>query len=192
MARPKAFDKDAALSAAIGLFSQRGYEGTSASDLVKGMGIGRQSLYNTFGDKWQLYLAALSHYINESVRAQLEALRVPSRALDGVAAQVALVIEDAIADASPSCLGVGATCEFGRREPEVKAVIDRNGHRLTAALAARIREGQGQGDIATTVIPDEAAAFILAVLMGVKVAARAGITPGQLRSMGAFALKGIQ
>ena len=51
MARPKEFESEAALKKAIGVFSEHGYEGTSTDALVQAMGIGRQSLYDTFGDK---------------------------------------------------------------------------------------------------------------------------------------------
>ncbi len=58
MARPKEFDSDKALNTAIGVFSEHGFEGTSAGMLTDAMKIGRQSLYDTFGDKWQLYCAS--------------------------------------------------------------------------------------------------------------------------------------
>jgi TetR/AcrR family transcriptional repressor of nem operon len=58
MARPREFDTDAALDGAIGVFREHGFEGSSAQMLVDAMGIGRQSLYATFGDKWQLYRSA--------------------------------------------------------------------------------------------------------------------------------------
>ena len=62
MARPKEFDRDEALASAMKVFWERGYEGTSIDDLVKGTGVGRQSLYDTFGDKRGIYLAALNLY----------------------------------------------------------------------------------------------------------------------------------
>ena len=52
MARNKEFDRDDALDAAIGVFREHGFEGTSTDMLVRAMKIGRQSLYYTFGDKW--------------------------------------------------------------------------------------------------------------------------------------------
>jgi AcrR family transcriptional regulator len=54
MARPKEFDEEQVLDAAITVFREHGFEGTSAEMLVRALGIGRQSLYDTFGDKWQL------------------------------------------------------------------------------------------------------------------------------------------
>ena len=66
MARSKEFDRDAALQAAILTFAARGFEGTSTDDLLLAMGIGRRSMYDTFGDKRQLYLAALRRYAADS------------------------------------------------------------------------------------------------------------------------------
>src|SRR5262249_38606558 len=62
MARPKEFDRDAVLDRAVELFWAKGYEATSLGDLVESLGVGKQSLYDTFGDKHALYLAALDRY----------------------------------------------------------------------------------------------------------------------------------
>jgi len=57
MARPKAFIEEQALDAAINVFREHGFEGTSAEMLVRALKIGRQSLYDTFGDKWKIFFA---------------------------------------------------------------------------------------------------------------------------------------
>src|SRR4051794_5154642 len=62
MARPKAFDEDAALVQAMELFWQHGYAGASLAELTACMGISRQSLYDTYGDKHGLFLKALDRY----------------------------------------------------------------------------------------------------------------------------------
>ena len=67
MARPKAFDRDVALQGAISLFREKGYAGASTDDLLAAMGIGRQSMYDTFGDKRGLFLAALERYNGDSI-----------------------------------------------------------------------------------------------------------------------------
>ena len=69
MARPKEFDKDTALHKAIRLFSQQGFAATSTDALMQVMAVGRQSMYDTFGDKRALFLRALELYVTESVQS---------------------------------------------------------------------------------------------------------------------------
>src|SRR5260370_505997 len=63
MARPKEFNRDQVLEKAMGLFWEKGYDGSSVENLVQCTGIGRGSLYDTFSDKHALYLAALDRYM---------------------------------------------------------------------------------------------------------------------------------
>src|SRR5271170_1692502 len=76
MARPREFDADAALDGAIGVFREHGFEGSSAQMLVDAMGIGRQSLYATFGDKWQLYRSAVRRYGMGECAAHFDLIRL--------------------------------------------------------------------------------------------------------------------
>ena len=74
MARSKEFDEERALAAAMNAFWRQGYENTSLEDLIREMGIARQSLYDTFGDKRALYLKAMAFYrerTNLSLRQSL-------------------------------------------------------------------------------------------------------------------------
>jgi TetR/AcrR family transcriptional repressor of nem operon len=67
MARPREFDEDAVLDAAVQCFWKQGYETTSVRDLVAQTGIAAASLYNAFGDKRSLYGRALDHYVEVSI-----------------------------------------------------------------------------------------------------------------------------
>src|ERR687896_537982 len=77
MARPKSFDEEAVLDQAVQLFRERGYEGTSLTDLEAHLGLGRQSLYNSFGDKHSLFLKALDRYRHRMGEAAMAHLNVP-------------------------------------------------------------------------------------------------------------------
>src|ERR1700688_1435987 len=95
MARPREFDAELAMDGAIGVFREHGFEGSSAQMLVDAMGIGRQSLYATFGDKWQLYRSAVRRYGMGECAAHFEALRSGVRAIDGIDAMLRRVVETA-------------------------------------------------------------------------------------------------
>src|SRR3954464_14608505 len=88
MARTKEFDPEAALQSALELFWQRGFEATSMSDLVEHLGIGRASLYATFGTKHELYLKALDRYVETRDPLLLAELSQPGPALPAVRAVV--------------------------------------------------------------------------------------------------------
>ncbi|MFE7533844.1 TetR/AcrR family transcriptional regulator [Streptomyces rhizosphaericola] len=74
MGRPRAFDEDEAVRAAVGLFGGRAYDGVSVDDLVTHLGVHRNSLYKTFGSKRGLYLVALRRHLADDVRPLLDAL----------------------------------------------------------------------------------------------------------------------
>ena len=75
MGRPKAFDPDEALQAGVELFWRQGYAATTTDDLARAMGIGRQSFYDTFGDKRRCYLEALRRYSHAEIGRQVAAMR---------------------------------------------------------------------------------------------------------------------
>ncbi|MEU1291271.1 helix-turn-helix domain-containing protein [Streptomyces sp. NPDC005840] len=74
MGRPRAFDEDEVVRAAVGLFGGRAYDGVSVDDLVSHLGVHRNSLYKTFGSKRGLYLAALRRHLADDVRPLTDAL----------------------------------------------------------------------------------------------------------------------
>src|SRR6478609_6945275 len=84
MARTKEFDPDAVLQSALELFWRRGYEATSMTDLVEHIGIGRASIYATFGSKHELYLKALDRYTETHDPLLMSELSQPGPALPAV------------------------------------------------------------------------------------------------------------
>lgn len=188
MARPKTFDRDEALDAAIGVFREHGFEGTSAGMLVSAMRIGRQSLYDTFGDKWRLYCEAVGRYAQGESLAHLDALNRGPKAIDGLAA----MIERVVKEADQACLGVGSICEFGRNREELNALHSRAEQGLVGALSERIARAQSEGDVSASLAPDEAAGFLLANVAGIRVAARGGADQKHLRALGDLALRALR
>ena len=84
MARPRNFDEEQVLDAAVTCFWERGYEVTSVRDLSVSMGISAPSLYNAFGDKRTLFARALDHYCatrTYRLLAKIEAENTPADAI---------------------------------------------------------------------------------------------------------------
>ena len=188
MARPKAFIEEQALDAAINVFREHGFEGTSAEMLVRALKIGRQSLYDTFGDKWKIYLASVRRYVTAETRAHVLALRSGPDAIDGIRA----MIDRVVADAGQSCLGVNSICEFGRSRPELADLHDAAARAIGAAVVVRFREAQAAGDVTPELDPKDAARFLSASVAGIRIAARGGAATKELRAIGRLALRALQ
>ncbi|MEI4507290.1 TetR/AcrR family transcriptional regulator [Sphingopyxis sp. CCNWLW253] len=188
MARPKTFDDDVALDAAIGVFREHGYEGTSAQMLVDAMGIGRQSLYNSFGDKAGLYGAAVHRYVLGETQAHRETLRTGDRAINGIRAMVDRVVRAA----GQPCLGVNSIAELGTSWPalnEIRATADRS---LRTAIVAQVEVAQADGDIAADLDPDMIATWFVASFAGIRIAARGGASPEHLAYLGELTLRALR
>src|SRR5262245_45794190 len=93
MPRPKSFDEDAVLDRAAQLFQQCGYEATSLADLEAHLGLGRQSLYNAFGDKQSLFLKALERYQRTVTTDDLSRLKSSGGGLDAIRAHFRATVE---------------------------------------------------------------------------------------------------
>jgi len=188
MARPREFDADQALDRAIGVFREHGFEGASAEMLVGAMGIGRQSLYDTFGDKWRLYRSAVRRYGMGECSAHVEALRSGVRAIDGIDAMLRRVVETA----TQPCLGVGSICEFGVSRPDLAEDHAPASKTLREAIAARVSDAQRDGDVAADLDSEAAAEFLVANITGIRVAGRGGADRAALTSLANLALKALR
>src|ERR1700674_2814563 len=116
MARHKEFDREEALQKAMEVFWARGYEAASIQDLVRHMGINRQSLYDTFGDKHALYLQALDRYRRVEGRRLIELLERPGSVKKCMRQVFGEVVEKALCDRERrGCLMGNATSELAGR-----------------------------------------------------------------------------
>ena len=188
MVRPREFDRDEALQRATRAFWANGYASTSTEDLLAAMNIGRQSLYNAFGDKRRLYLEALERYQRESNAANLERLNGSASPLGGIEALLLGLISEDDSVRALGCMGVGAVCEFGAADPELVMLRSKAGPKLFRRLVERIREGQASGEIDRAIDPREAAAFLQMTMQGLQLGARAGGDAKRLRALARFAV----
>ncbi|WP_433040108.1 TetR/AcrR family transcriptional regulator [Dactylosporangium sp. CS-033363] len=97
MGRPRGFDEEAVVRAAVELFAQRAYDGLSVDDLVTGLGVHRNSLYKTFGSKRGLYLTALRKYLEDPHSDQLDLLLLAAAEQAPLDAEVGALISAALA-----------------------------------------------------------------------------------------------
>ncbi|MGP1273088.1 MAG: TetR/AcrR family transcriptional regulator [Phycisphaerales bacterium] len=171
--RPKAFDQTEALEAAMAVFWANGFEGASIADLVTAMGIGRQSLYDTFGDKRALYLAALRHYGERAIAPTLETLAGPGEPVERIRA---IFDRWAAMQTCPDCKGcflAGALAQLDRDDAEAAALVDEMQARLAAAFNDAIVQAQSRHQMPSDIDPADLAAMLVAVGHGLALAGRA-------------------
>ncbi len=190
MARPSEFDRDEAIASAIRVFARHGYEAASTSDLIEGMGIGRQSLYGAFGDKRRLFLEALRRYSDGSLEEMTRALDGGGSAPEAIEAALLVGLGDAD-DLETGCLGVGSIVEFSRSDAEVNALNDAAAALVVAAFAARVKDGIAAGAFDPNLDAQAAGRMLLTLRSGLKVAARGGAGQDELRQAARLALRGL-
>jgi AcrR family transcriptional regulator len=192
MARPKEFDRDVAVERAMSVFWLKGYAATSTDDLLQAMEIGRQSMYDTFGDKRRLYVEALERYQLESVAGHIRRLRSIASPLAGIEALLVGVISSDRTTRERGCMGVGAICEFGNADTELAELRVKSGRMLHKAVVERLQDAQAAGEIGGTTDIERAARFVETTMFGLQVAAKAGESARALRDLAAFAIAGLR
>jgi TetR/AcrR family transcriptional repressor of nem operon len=173
MGRPKEFDREAVLDRALEVFWDRGYDGTSMSDLVDALGVGRQSLYDTFGDKRALYLLALDRYRAERGTTPWHLLdELPLR--PGMRALFDAVI-DWLVDSPEgrTCMLVSAAAERAPHDPEVAARFCASTKQVEHVFVARFKRAQAAGEIGAQHDVIALARYFANMLNGLNVTAKA-------------------
>lgn len=181
MPRHKEFDQEKALRGAIAAFSQKGFAATSTDDLMAAMNIGRQSMYDTFGDKRALFLKALERYSQENVNMIVAELRKPGSPLANI--RNVLILFTARKDFSPrdGCMGVNAICEFGLTDQEVLEAMQDAAQLLRQTLLDTLRRAKKEGELSADTDIEVLADFIDVTLAGLRVAAKGGMSRAAMK-----------
>ncbi|MGH3320628.1 MAG: TetR/AcrR family transcriptional regulator [Streptosporangiaceae bacterium] len=191
MPRTKEFDPDAALDAAMVLFWRNGYEATSMADLVEHLGIGKASLYGTFGNKHELYLKALARYVETRDPSPVEMLSQPGPVLPAVRALVESYARGPGADQAPGCMVVNAAVECCPDDTQVERQVTSSWDALEVALTSALTRARAQGEISADKGPRSLARFLLVVLQGMQVVGRSGRDTARLSAAARQALEAL-
>jgi len=187
--RPKAFDPDKVLDAALSMFWEKGYEGTSLADLTAAMGINKPSLYATFGDKEELFRKVVDHYMARQSSLWEDAFRLPT----GKAAVTKILtsIADALTNGkSPrGCLLVQAALSCGEEANCIKTELAQRRAESEHLLRARLLRAQKEGELARAVDVGALSRFYSTILRGMSVEASGGATRTQLQTVIDLAMK---
>ena len=184
----KSFDTERTLTKAMEAFWARGYEATSMQDLVDCMGIGRGSLYATFGDKRSLFIQALRLYDHRHRRDWTERLaELPSgksailAAYDGV---IASVLDGGCRN---GCLLMNTALEMSPQDDEIGEIVSQCLVHMEMFFFEQLERGKADGEIPVDLASDETAKTLLALLVSLRVFARARPEPDLLRAISSSA-----
>ncbi|WP_138755388.1 TetR/AcrR family transcriptional regulator [Paenibacillus sinopodophylli] len=174
MARPREFDEQQALLKAMHLFWQKGYEATSISDLTAAMGIQRPSLYGTFGDKEELFHAALRKYADLSLVYIGSKLRAAPSAREAVRLYL-LGITNNEDGKHPEwgCLCVNTLTEMAARNASLAQFTSEFQWRLSELLRETIQEGISSGELSDELNAASVASALTISAVGISVMMKA-------------------
>ncbi|KAF2328849.1 TetR/AcrR family transcriptional regulator [Flavobacterium ginsenosidimutans] len=175
MARTKEFNEDQALDKAIEIFWHKGYNGTSAQDLVNHLGLSRSSLYDTFGDKQKLFVKSLQRYQQQnqdSLKELLENAENIKIALTEIFKQA--VVESLQDRITKGCFMVNSSVELAMHDPEIAKIVHNNQKTVEDIFCLSIKKGQELGQISDKQEARSLARFIFNNYSGIRVLARAG------------------
>ncbi len=175
MARPREFDEASALEAALLVFWRKGFAATTIRELAEATGLGRQSLYNTFGDKRALFVASLELY-RRRIDADLERLRDPDAGLQQVRVYIEGAVQSQRALGSGACMLVATAFGPTIDDPEIASAVRGGARSVRTALAGVVARGVQTGSIAEGTSPRKAAAMLYSLLNGLSALARTGGT----------------
>ncbi len=186
--RPRSFDKEHALDAALRVFWEKGYEGASLAELTKAMGINRPSLYAAFGDKEALFRQVLERYERGPVAYMVEALNAPTgrvaieRMLKGTVAALTR-------PQSPrGCLYVQGALACGDESSAMRKELATRRSAGELALRKRLKKAKDDGELPAIADPASLARFYMAVMHGMAVQASGGANRAALEGVAETAL----
>lgn len=184
--RPREFDVEEALAAALRVFWTKGYEAASLTDLTDAMGITRPSLYAAFGNKEALFKRALDLYGSEKLAYVGSALEAPTAR--GVAERMLAGTVENVTSECPGCLGVMATVTCNSPESPIAQDIRERTRSVRDAMVRRMQRAIDEGDFTVPVEADAMTRYLLALLQGLSVQAGAGASREDLEQVAAAAL----
>ncbi len=190
--RPRSFDRDEALARAMEVFWTRGYEGTSLADLTDAMGINRPSLYAAFGNKEDLFAAALALYeaIEGAEISRLLAEAPTARA--GIEATLRYNARVYVETGRPrGCMIVLSSLVGATECAPVRALLAARRAAGEEELRLRLARGQAEGDVPADADAAQLASFVTAVLQGMSVKARDGASLAALDAIVDAALRAL-
>jgi AcrR family transcriptional regulator len=173
--RPREFDTDQALEAAMHKFWSKGYEATSLQDLLEVMNLSKSSFYETFGSKHQLFEQCLTRYVESLVKHMKEDLRrtkTGRKYIEGLF--YALTDETSTTREKCGCMMVNTTNELAHRDTIIGKLITNGTASLMGVFLDAVKRAQQEGGLPKNKNPEMLANYFVSSLMGLKTMVKGG------------------
>ncbi|WP_024802444.1 TetR/AcrR family transcriptional regulator [Nocardia sp. BMG51109] len=178
MARPRNFEPDTVIDLAMQAFWTHGYANTSPAQLAECTGIGKGSLYNTFGSKRELFDRVLQRYDRMGTELVTEFMSRPGDTRECVRTYLRYIVDtDAAQPVRRGCLAVNTATEFAAEDADITRAVQAMQEHIVAALTARIDQGHRDGDVDRAADPRATAEFLMNTIVGLRVMAKTYDTP---------------
>lgn len=167
MPKSESFVREEILQKIIAVFWDKGYHGTSMQDIVEASGLNRSSIYNSFGDKHQLFLEALKEYQKQSHDFSLSLLKSKQSPRQIIKSILESGTVRPTENSKKGCLLVNCTSEVNE-DQAVKEFMTDNLNVMVSFLTELVREGQRLGEFGKSHGPDSLALYFFSALQGLK------------------------
>jgi AcrR family transcriptional regulator len=187
--RPISFDKEAALEAAMLLFWERGFEGTSMADLTQAMGLNPSSIYAAFGDKHALFSLAVKRYMEIRAQYAVKALEEPT--LEGfIRALFNNTVEFLTTPGHPpTCMTLAGAMGCSVNAAPARDLLTEIRKQNQVAVRERLRQARKSGELPKGVNVDDYARFLSTIIAGLSIQAANGATKAELQRTAQMALR---
>ena len=187
--RPISFDKDAALEAAMLLFWERGFEGTSMADLTQVMDLNPSSIYAAFGDKHALFSLAVKRYLERRAQYATEALEEPT--LEKV---IRALFDNTVAFLTtpghpPTCMTLAGAMGCSVDAAPARDLMTEVRRQNEVAIRERLLEARKSGELSKDINVDNYTRYLSSILAGLSVQAANGSTKAELKRTSQMALR---
>lgn len=178
----KQFDPEVALSKAMDVFWARGYEAASLSELLNVMGIGKKSLYDTFGNKRSLFLKALEYYAKTEVKLMRDQLLAPGSSLENLKTVLQNLQQMHSDPGSKGCMLGTNIADFNTSDEEIAATLRGYLQDVEDAFCTAITRAQEVGELKQVAAPRDLARMLLCTTQGMALLGRTVDTEALLLS----------
>jgi len=193
MPRPKEFNPDHALDSALECFKRHGFNGASMSTLTKEMGVGRASIYATYGDKRALFMNALAEYTDATIGFFIARLDAAEDPIEGIRSLVRDIASwSACDDGRFGCFLVNSTSELAATDPEIRAFVARSFERIENGYLRALERARSRGAFGADRDLRSLARFLGATVIGLRVIGKARPDPEVLGDIAESALRCLE